>query len=342
MDKYNGLLKRIGDELGIDRGAQETETSWKARIIYSAIGHVGIASLRDIEEDDIPVSITHFKRRIAELLSSYLLMYPEMRNTFNVDPDEFSEGIYRIYLETGCIYHSPNRIVTSAFQHACLDRAILFRGSPLSKRVYRSGTGAYAMPSSTEEINSGDLTLFGIPKEGLDRYWDNLTKTIEWSSIDFNNKTEFLICKPPFTRGYYGKTPSSDGKIALARSPLPDSTYLYYLYRVRDGKVEAVQLPEWRVKNPEWMDRNEYRRIANACLLSLGVLPATVFHCDGKLVRIHIQYLYPPAEQSLIQLYSWPQEYTVSNSRFRRYMALPVFEGIKSSFEPLGYKFIEE
>ena len=341
MDKYNGLLQRISEELGISRGTQETETNWKARIIYSAIGHVGIASLRDIEEDNIPVSITHFRRRITELLSSYLLMYPEMRSTFHVDPDKFSEEIYRICLETGCIYHSPNRIVTSAFQSVSLDGVCLLRGAPLNKKVCRSGIGAYIVPGSAETI-SRDLSLFGVPKEGLEQYWNDLTKSIKWSGISFNDRTEFLINKPPFTRGYFGATISTDGKISLARSPLLDSTYIYYLYRVNDGKVEAAQLPEWRVKNPEWMDRNEYRRIANACLLSLGVLPATVFHSDGELVSVHIKYLYPPAEQSLIQLYSWPREYTAFDSPFRRFMTLPVFTGIKSAFETLGYKFIEE
>ena len=68
MKKYDSLLCRISDEMNILQGASESQDSWKARVIYSALGHMAIASLHDIQEDGSPVSITHFKRRVDKTL----------------------------------------------------------------------------------------------------------------------------------------------------------------------------------------------------------------------------------------------------------------------------------
>lgn len=74
MNKYNNLLIKIANELNIKKGNNEPELQYKSRIIYSAISRLGYSSLWDKLEDDIPVSIIHFKQRIKNVLNSYLII----------------------------------------------------------------------------------------------------------------------------------------------------------------------------------------------------------------------------------------------------------------------------
>ena len=78
MNRYNGLLSKIAKELNIVKGNEESDFSFKTRIIYSAIGHVTYASLFDSMDDGQPISIVHFKNRCKNLFTSYRAIYPEI------------------------------------------------------------------------------------------------------------------------------------------------------------------------------------------------------------------------------------------------------------------------
>ena len=86
------------------------------------------------------------------------------------------------------------------------------------------------------------------------------------------------------------------------------------------------------------IDSGSYRTISNACLHHYRELPPTKFQIDGPIIYLQIQYLYPPAEQNLIRLYSWP-DFESHQYTFRRVMDANVFNDIKAALEKTGYMF---
>ena len=124
MDKYNGLLSKVSRQYHILRGTQETENEWKARLVYSICGMMAYACLWDDTED--PVSIVHLKRRIRGMLANYKLMYPELSDSLPYVPEELEDEIKNQFLNTGVIYHCPNRIAPS-IKHEELFNGILFQ-----------------------------------------------------------------------------------------------------------------------------------------------------------------------------------------------------------------------
>ena len=334
MNKYNNLLSSISEELNISKGTEESTDNWKARITYSAISQLSIASLYDVQEDDTPISITHFKRRVETLYSSYLSMYPELKSIFKISPEAFSEEIYNIMLQAGYIYHSPNRITASAFRIAESGQVAFVRGIPLNQKVFRSGLGAYLPRKGVDNVSTV-ASMFGLQRISLTEYWRKVTSNIIWSEASFSSKTEYLRTVPPFNKGYFKDQPDTDGRISLLRTGMAGS-YIYYFYCYKSGKIYGMQIPAWQVEN------YEYRALSNGCIHSIGNLPPTFYHVDQSVVSLRLQYLYPPAELNLIRLYSWARSYEGSFSPFNHTMSYPVFLAIKEEFERIGYSFSEE
>ena len=93
MDRYNGLLRKISDEYGIKQGKTENESMWKARIVYTLLGQMGLSSLYDEYPEEI-VSITHFKSRIKTILKTYIELYPnDLSSVFIADNKDFADEI---------------------------------------------------------------------------------------------------------------------------------------------------------------------------------------------------------------------------------------------------------
>ena len=150
MNKYNKLLDTIANTYHIVRGGKESDERWKARVVYSLLGRMALASLSDdLEEDEVtpevgePISIAHFKGRIREILDSYLALYPELHTFFAAEPKTLCDESYDIFLKTGCIYHTAYRITSAAPGMARKDGVQLERGMPLERQQYISGLGAY-------------------------------------------------------------------------------------------------------------------------------------------------------------------------------------------------------
>lgn len=334
MSDYAGLLSGISKELNIARGPNEPSLKWMARVIYSAVGQVALASLFDLQEDNTPVSIIHFKRRIELLFCSYLSIYPEVQKVFAITPEKLSSEMYNTLESNGCIYHSPNRISYSAFKCGGNHDIHFLRGAPLNKAVFRSGLGAY-LPQQNTTIQNTILSLFNISSTPLADQWKQITRDLVWSATAIPAKAEYLRTAPPFSRGYFSEKPDRDGRISLLRTE-NDGPYMYFFYRFTNGMISASQVPIWLT------DNYEYRKLSNCCLHSLGSLPPAIYHIDGDIVNLQLQYLYPPAEQNMIQLYSWPDVFASPFSGFNRILSKPVFLAIQAEFEKIGYQFIEE
>lgn len=334
MRAYNGLLESIAAQLGILKGDTESDINFKCRIIYSALGKIAYASLRDIQEDGNPASITHFKRRIEKTLSSYADMYPEIRSAMLYNCEALSDEIYRNFLGTGFIYHTPNRLVPAKPSAAAADDIILMRGMATDFPCNISGLGSYGVSVEPDTPICSINDMFQIPSQTLSFQFSSLLKKCVWSELKTELYTEYLRAEPPFKYGYWMNIPDKSGNVYLLRTGQP-GTYIYYLYKYENRKILISQLPMWLVEG------HNYHRVSNCCLASAGCLPEISYRCDGCVVYIDLNYLLPAEELNLLRLYSWPLSYTNFPSDFHRIMDLRVFNSLKSVFEEEGFEFTE-
>ena len=61
MTLQNNLIPIIAKAYRIERGTSEPVEQWRMRVTYSMLGQMAYASLWDVEENEQPVSVVHFK-----------------------------------------------------------------------------------------------------------------------------------------------------------------------------------------------------------------------------------------------------------------------------------------
>ena len=329
------LAADVAQTYGIARGTTEKETVWLARVIYSLLGQSALSSLWDLHEDELPTSIERFKERITITRDSCTDLYPEIEpfllDDYWGNSESASEEIYNIYLSAGCCYKSPRRLSPAMRCAASGNHCTFLRGYAVGEPIQVSGLGAY-VPSSKEQGPISISDMFQLSDFSLGQGWKQLIANRKWE-VSETGQFEFLRLEPPFTQGYWYNKPNMNGDISLARTT-SEGTHLYYLYKFADRLFLLSQLPEWMV------DAGAYRSLSNICLNHYGVLPSTKYRIDGPIAYLQLQYLYPPAEQNLIRLYSWP-DFDSHQYSFRRVMDTRVFQDIKAVLEITGYQFEE-
>lgn len=335
MTRYHGLLRSIARSLGVLKGLTESENAWKSRIVYSVLGKMALASLWDVQDENEPVSITHFKRRMKQLAKAFFSMYPEIRAQFLWDIDELFDEIYEIYVNTGHIYHSPYRISPAAWKHARHDRIIFQRGLPVSQNAYMSGIGMYQISDDRDEQEYSVQDMFHLSVKKIVDDWNRIVSDAQWTELHAERDVEYLRTRPPFKWGYWEREPDCKESVSMLRIGEVEPK-LYYLYKFEEGKLLASQLPYWMVEN------YRYRMLSSGCLYSLGTLPPTKYQVDGDIVHIKIGYLLPPMELNFIKLYSWPESFYSLPSDFSRIMDKKVFFAVKKILEQAGFAFVEE
>lgn len=347
MNKYNKLLDAIANTYHIARGDKESDERWKARVVYSLLGRMALASLSDdLEENEVtpkdcePISIAHFKDRICAIWKSYLTLYPELRTLFPAESKALCDDIYDIFLKTGCIYHTAYRI-TSATPSMARQGGVQFeRGMPLERQQYISGLGAYLPEGDAFEkavLYSSAQEMFGLQEGTLSELWSALAANAAWSPLYARESVEYLSHTPPFP---WGRAPSKDIDVSIARLGLPGGR-LYYLYHIEDGRPLVSQLPHWLVNDP-FYGGTAFRTAACACLAYHTQLPAIRYRIDGVTVQAAFSRLLPPAELYWVKLYGWPLSFTDVFGDYKRVFVLEVFQAIKEVLEQIGYQFAEE
>lgn len=336
MKDYFNLASDIAQTYRIVRGTNEQESIWLARVIYSFLGQSALASLWDLHEDELPTSIERFKERITIIKNSCIDLYPEIAPFFSDDnwrkSESVSNEIYDIFLSTGYCYKSPRRLSPVIRSSASAGQNIFLRGYATGENIWVSGLGAYC--SEAREQGSISLpNMFQLSNTSLEQAWKQIVASKRWEPAEASQFV-YLRLEAPFTQGYWYDKMKSDGDVSLARTAQVEGTRIYYLYRAENGQLLVSQLPEWMV------DAGAYRNLSNACLYHYGSLPPTIYQSDGTIVHLQIQYLYPPAEQNLIRLYSWP-DFENHHYVFGRVMDANVFHDIKIAFQKNGYRFEE-
>lgn len=333
MNKYDGLLTNVADRYKIYKGSHESLNDWKTRLIYSVCGMMAYSSLWD--DEDTPISMIHLKRRIRVILKNYKSMYPELSNSLPIFSAELENEITEQFLNTGIVYHCPNRIAPSIKHEEICDNVLFQRGIALDDISCVSGIGFYSKLHGTQNPDMVKI-MFGLEHEDLQSLWSMKTSNASWqSNLPSDQNVEYLRLSPPFSHGYWINKPDTTGTISILRVGLQGSQ-LYYLYRYLDASIKISPLPQWQVES------FNYRSLACACLLSLGVLPPIEYSEDGALVHIHINYLLPPHELAFLKLYSWPEKCTYLPCDFNRTLSTEVFTSIKNILASEGYIFKKE
>lgn len=330
MNDKREILELISKDFCIFRGNHESIVDYECRLIYSLIGYMGYSALWDESDtDDGTVSIVLFKSKIKEALEAYQAIFPKIEGRFN---EEISDDIYETLLSSGCIYHSNYRIRACAENAVHFDGITLCRGRVPEGDLCVSGLGTYYRNVGTNDGIDDVLEYFSINRHTLREYYWLLMKNASFSNVQ-EMTFEYLRTRMLFTNGYWIEKPDSDG-VTIARSGA-QGNYLYYLVKGTDIK-SMCQLPNWMVES------GEYRTIANSIMSERGTLPESKYIVDGSIVRLSIGYLYPNEEMSIVKLYSWPADYIDKSKDYNRVFSYDVFFRIKSLFESIGYKFVEE
>lgn len=331
MNKYNGLLSAVAKKYHIHKGSQETENDWKTRLVYSICGMMAYASLWDDSEEEA-ISIVHLKRKVRSMLANYKTMYPELSGNFPYVSEELEDEIAGQFLSTGVVYHRPNRIAPSMKNEEPFGDILFQRGIALDSISCVSGIGFYSKQHGANNSNK-IKAMFGLMQEDLQSLWHITLSAASWkSSLSFEQNTEYLRLKPPFSQGYWVNKPDTTGTVSILRTGMKGSQ-LYYLYRYSGTTIEVSPLPQWQVES------YNYRSLACACLSANGTLPPIDYFEDGALVHVRMNYLLPPRELEFLKLYSWPEVCTSLPCNFRRKLSIDVFTAIKTILSDEGYEF---
>ncbi|MDD4592390.1 MAG: hypothetical protein PHG06_18470 [Parabacteroides sp.] len=333
MNKYNGLLSSAAHKYHICKGARETENEWKTRLVYSICGMMAYASLWDDSEED-PISIVHLKRKVRSMLENYKSMYPELSGSLPYVSKELEDEIADQFLSTGVVYHRPNRIAPSIKHEEPFGDLLFQRGIALDSISCVSGIGFYSKQYGAKNPDK-IKAMFSLGQENLQALWRITLSSASWkSNLSFEQNTEYLRLKPPFSQGYWVNKPNATGTVSILRTGMKGSQ-LYYLYFYSGTTIEVSPLPQWQVES------YNYRSLACACLSTYGTLPPIEYFEDGALVHVHMNYLLPPRELEFLKLYSWPEICTSLLCNFRRKLSIEVFTAIKNVLSDEGYEFKE-
>lgn len=331
MNKYNGLLSAVARKYYIHKGTQETETDWKVRLVYSICGMMAYASIWDDSEEG-PISVVHLKRKVRSMLASYKSMYPELSGSLPYVSEELENEIADQFLNMGVVYHSPNRMAPSMKHEEPFDNILFQRGIALDNISCVSGIGFYSKQYGAKNPDKIKV-MFGLEHENLHALWRIALSAASWkSNLSFEQNTEYLRLKPPFSQGYWVNKLDTTGTVSILRTGMKGSQ-LYYLYRYSGSTIEVSPLPQWQVES------YNYRSLACACLSTYGTLPPIEYFEDGAIVHVRMNYLLPPRELEFLKLYSWPESCTSFPCNFRRKLSTEVFIAIKNVLADEGYEF---
>lgn len=325
MNEYGGLIEKISTELDIKKDVNENVNIWKARVIYSVMGKMAIASLYDVLEDAQSISITHLKRKCQKILLAYFDLYPELKQVMKASPEEFSDEIYNIFLSCGCLYHTPNRLLPATEKRVNFNKIEIVRGAALNEKLKVSGLGTYGFKNGNQDI-SQLLEMFQIQCNSLEEYGRTLIEKAKWKNLNYEGRKEFLRISPPYSRGYWKDTIDSNGKESLLRIG-EKGRYIYYLYKVVGDEILASELPKWMVEG------TEYRNVSNALLAVNKALPRLKVERRNYTILLKQEYLLPTALLNFIKLYSWPAGFL---NDFDRVMTKDIFEVLQAILNVLG------
>ncbi len=340
MALRNNLLNQILKQYHLKQGANESNSSYKVRIVYTVCGMMAYTSLLDEPRDENPtISIDNLKGRIKAILDAYSFLYPEVQEVFaELEEGDLEDYITNLFRDTGVVYHSPYRISMSV-PHQALYQGIQFeRGIAPENISLVSGLGFYSKPLTKIDdpsARSALMDMFNIDTQTLDQSLDAIVENASWIKCDIANQAlEYLNPYHEKFHKYWIKETVQTPTIWLARR-VKDGGAEYYLYKFSNDELEMSLLAPWMVES------GYPTTISCALLKRFNHLPPIKYYVDGDLVHIALGYLLPKPELNLLMLYSWPDDMKRLRSPFRRSLNKDIFMALHDFLSHEGFSFTE-
>lgn len=328
MNSINDLIRTISNQYGIIRGHNEADESYYGRIVYSVAGMMGYASLYDETEDEDSITIHHFKDCISNTVRCYINTIPEITL---INSEDISDEIYSVMHNAGAIYHRDYKCAPARKKIATIGNTTFLRGISIDDEYLLSGVGAYRCGETHVAGDTDICEMFMLQKRKIDQVWKSISERLIFKETDIPEEMEFLRTDGLYNRGYWKSKPE---KNIYSLSRMGGANGTYFIYNYSDVFITAPI-------DKRLVENYKYRTIANGILKHNKKLPPSVIIREGDIVRLKIQYLYPPRELNMMKLYSWPVRYNSFPNDFERIFSSTVFCSIKEIMEESGYEFVE-
>lgn len=324
---HDSIINNIACDLSIARGDSEHEVSWKNRVVYSCIGLNMLAAACDYDDEryesideSASVSMQHVLHRGKELYDILGIM----------DDQNKADDIRAQYVKTGYLLHKANRLTLASKSYGRCDDLYLTRGQAAWNVTNMSGLGTFQTDFISEPTMLWDK-LFCIERNSILSRLKLVEKEIKWKTQNIlpENVEYANILDTPLA-GYWTKKPPQKD-ITICRDIIKGERK-YSFIRVSD-KYEICPIADWQTQN------EEYYRITLALRIKAGYEHQLRILHDGQMAWINSDYLLPPFEQNLFELFSWPNS---ANSRFNRMASVQILPLLKELFHRMNFHVIEE
>jgi len=329
------LIHTIANELQVPQGNKEPEDHWKRRVLYSSIGLHMLASSYDYDNDSmfddslIDDSLIDDNVSMQRILNRGQHLSEVYRDFFELEAQELAEYIRALYIKTGYLLHTANRLTYPGTSCASYGNLYLVRGVEPWKvgRMSGLGTCSYAAQGAESSVEC----LFHLEEKDILSWYRQFSENLQWRVIsDLPSDIEYINIIEPANRGYWTTRVPKKGTV-LCRSANPGER-IYRLLRIGTSLEQCI-LPSWRTED------GEYLRIAIALRVLAGNPPAAAIRRDGAIIHITSSYLLPSFEQNFFELFSWPGQ---RHSRWNRIISAQLLGPMIDIFKRFGFTIQED
>jgi len=191
------LIHTIANELQVPQGNKEPEDHWKRRVLYSSIGLHMLASSYDYDDDsmfddsliDDNVSMQRILKRGQHLSEVY-------RDFFELEAQELAEYIRTLYIKTGYLLHTADRLTYPGSACASYGDFYLVRGVEPWKvgRMSGLGTCSYAAQGAESSVEC----LFHLEGKDILSWYRQFSEDLQWRVIgDLPSDVEYINIVEP-------------------------------------------------------------------------------------------------------------------------------------------------
>jgi hypothetical protein len=285
------LINQMANDFGIIREFEESSASWHRRVKYSILALSMLATLYDLNdeidykaiESVSTISHQHLTLRIRKLMDIFSI------------PKTIAESILKLYIKTGYILVSQNRLTYPTSKYASLNEHYLARGIYPNKASTVSGACMLTKSYKGQTVDLDDM--FDLSPLTILQWFTKFIKTINnWKQFNTCNDYEYLNLLEHASKGYWTNEAQNFVEFSLCRSK---DKINYWLLSNMSGAIECATLPDWITL------KGEYYRIAIALRVLNGNPPRMKALKRKNTVTIIYDYILPPAEQNFIELCSW-------------------------------------
>ena len=309
----NPIIKTIADDLKIFPIIRESEGSFEARVIYSAIAqHIKAASNDSSIYEPITsegASIVHTKRRCRNILEQLILCSPSSKDWFdykNNNLDSIIEIIYSRLVMTGELLKNRDRYNVSATikRFNVNDRVCYYRGIATTfSNKKASGLSLIENTTASSEDSSSIIEMLPNSFESANNYWKKYIRHISFEKIYSIDDLEIFDADMKTSTLYncFKSVNSIPKGISLARKKLYEFDYCYYIVKRVGDNIYYHSVEDY------YKETNEHFRFRYALrYLHNNPVKAGVNLC-GDMVKLHLNTKLPNSEMAFLSLISWPE-----------------------------------